>query len=49
MATKYCPTCKKEVTPIKKMFTVQLCPECNKILASDYPPYNIEVPKEKVK
>lgn len=40
IAKIYCPTCKKKVTPINKMFTVKLCPYCNKILASDYPPYN---------
>ena len=35
--TVYCPTCKKDVKYIKKVFNVKLCPSCNKILASDIP------------
>ena len=31
---RYCPTCKKDVKVIKKVFSVELCPHCNKILAS---------------
>jgi len=36
----HCPTCNKEVKVIDKMYGVKLCPECNKILASEHPPYN---------
>jgi len=34
---KYCPSCKEDVKPIPKIFNVQLCPKCNRILASDIP------------
>ena len=33
----YCPTCNKGVDAIPKLFGVYLCPDCNKILATDIP------------
>ncbi len=35
--TGYCKDCDTRVKVIHKMFGVELCPKCNRILASDYP------------
>lgn len=34
---KFCPVCDKHVTVVDRALGVKLCPNCNKILASDRP------------
>ena len=31
-----CKHCNKEVTPIVRVFNTTICPQCNKIMSSDY-------------
>lgn len=33
--TCYCKNCKKDVTPVTKMFDTKICPDCHIILSSN--------------